>query len=65
MLDLAIDLSQSFFAAHGEDRMSESDEGNDPRKMTEPLAVKPSHGFFGEGNHAGPQRIGRQLDRRS
>ena len=63
MLDLAVDLGQRFLAAHGQHRMPESDEQDDPGEMADPGSVQPAQGFFVELHHPGMQRIRRQLNR--
>src|SRR4051794_17796597 len=63
MLNLTIYLRERFLAAHGQNRMSEAHEQNDPGEMTEPGPVQPSHGFLGNCYNPGMKRIGRQLDR--
>src|ERR1700722_239863 len=42
MFDLAVDLGQSLFAAHGEDGVSEADKKNDPGNVAEPGSVEPA-----------------------
>ncbi len=65
MFDFAVDLRQSFFAAHGEHGVAEADEKDDPGDVAEPGSVKPAQRFFIQRNYAGMQRVRRQLDGRA
>ena len=67
MFDLAIDLGQSFFAAHGQHGVPEADEEDNPgenaeRQMPEPRCIQPAQRFFVQRHHARVQRVRRQLD---
>ena len=62
MFDLAVDLSQSLFAAHGQNRMPEADEEDDPGDVAEPGSVKPAQRILIQRDHARVQRVGGQLD---
>ncbi len=65
MLDLAIDLGQRLFAAHGQHGVTEADEEDDPRNVPEPGPVEPAQRFFVQRDHAWVQGVGRQLDGRA
>ena len=62
MFDLAIDLGQSFFAAHGQHGVAEADEEDDPGNVAEPGSVEPAQRFLVQRDYAGVQRVWRQLD---
>src|SRR5580693_5059109 len=63
VFDLAVDLGQSLFAAHGEHGVSEADEKDDPGDVAKPGSVEPAERFLVQWNYAGVQRVRRQLDR--
>ncbi len=63
--DFAVDLGQCFFAAHGEHRMSESDEHDEQGEVAEPGVLEggqPAQRFVVQGD-AVLQRIGWNLER--
>src|ERR1700722_357779 len=64
MFDFTIHLRQCLFAAHGQYRMPEADEQNDPCDVGENSSVQPAQRFFIERNHACVKRVRRQLDGR-
>ena len=56
MFDFAVDLSQRFFAAHGQHGVPEADEQDDPRNVAEPCSIQPAQRLFVDRNYARVQR---------
>ena len=53
MFDLTVDLGQSLFAAHGQDRVTESNKQDHQCQVADPGPEQPAERFVGERNHAG------------